>query len=56
MPGATTEDDRGDERDRQQQDGNEGSGHEFCIDGPVRDLRATAACLTAEPGRQEIAT
>jgi hypothetical protein len=38
MAGATTEDDRGDERDRQQQYGKEGSGHEIRIDGPRRDL------------------
>ena len=56
MPGATTEDDRGDERDRQQQHGNEGSGHEICIDGLRRDLSGGRAGLTAEPSRQEIAT
>src|SRR5450432_2554460 len=39
MSGATSEDDRGDEGDRQQQDGDEGSGHEISIDGALRDLR-----------------
>jgi len=43
MSGAATEDDRGDEGDRQQQDGDEGSGHEICIDRARRDLRAGAA-------------
>jgi hypothetical protein len=43
MTGAATEDDRGDERDRQQEDGDEGSGHEICIDGAGWDLRAWAA-------------
>jgi hypothetical protein len=56
MPGAATEDDRGDEGDRQQQDGEEGSGHEICIDGPLRDLRSPRVRLTAAPRRQEIAT
>jgi uncharacterized tellurite resistance protein B-like protein len=39
MASAATEDDRGDERNRQQQEGEQGSGHEICIDGPRRDLR-----------------
>jgi hypothetical protein len=56
MPGATNEDDRGDEGDRQQQHGDEGSGHEICIVRPARDLRVSRARLTAEPGRLEIAT
>jgi hypothetical protein len=55
MSGSATEDDRGDERDRQQQDGEEGSGHEICIDRVRQDLRA-AGRLTAEARRQEIAT
>jgi hypothetical protein len=43
MAGAATEDDRGDEGDRQQQDGQQGSGHEICIDGRWRDLRRVEA-------------
>jgi uncharacterized tellurite resistance protein B-like protein len=43
VAGASAEDDRGDEGDRQEQHGDEGSGHEISIDGRAGDLRDQAS-------------